>query len=147
LQGGFLSNNRYDGQTFGTIAETTTGITSGFLNALYKRPNFFIRGWWSYWLHENAVTINPLISPFFQIFDKTDDGNQERERNTYNVDIQHDWDFASSHHLTYGMNLRTTIFTSNFLTSTKTHEDRVGLYIQEEWQPIKEVTASAGIRF
>lgn len=147
LQGGFLSNNRYDGQTFGTIAETTTGITSGYVNAMYKRPNFFIGGWWTYWRHENEETINPLISPFLQIFDKAGDSSQERERNTYNLDIQHDVEFGSFHHFTYGMNLRTTIFTSNFLTSDKTHEDRVGLYMQEAWQPNKKFTVSAGIRF
>ncbi|WP_447599801.1 TonB-dependent receptor plug domain-containing protein [Nitrospira sp. Nam80] len=147
VQGGYLANNRFDGQFFETIAETTTGINSGYLNAMYERPNFFIRAWWQYWRHEDDETVFPSIQRFFRIIDRNGNIEQNRQRNTYNIDAQHTIPFGSSHRFTYGANLRYTRFTSNFILGDAAREDRVGLYVQEEWQPIKQLTAMAGVRF
>jgi iron complex outermembrane receptor protein len=146
LQGGFLTNDRFDGQTFETIAEDTTDITSGFVNGLYERSNFLIRGWWKYWRQKNEESVDSQLSPFFSIFDRTGNTFQRRERNTYNLDIQHALDFGTTHHLTYGMNLRRIIFQSNFIAGNKKHEDRVGLYFQEEWKAADPITIIAGLR-
>jgi iron complex outermembrane receptor protein len=124
LQGGFLTNDRFDGQTFETIAEDTTDITSGFVNGLYERSNFLIRGWWKYWRQKNEESVDSQLSPFFSIFDRTGNTFQRRERNTYNLDIQHALDFGTTHHLTYGMNLRRIIFQSNFIASGRMEGSR-----------------------
>jgi iron complex outermembrane receptor protein len=147
FQGGYLGNNRFDGQVFETIAETSTGIDSGYLNALYERPNFFIRAWWQYWGHENEESVFPTLQRFFTIIDRTGNPNQDRHRNTYNVDMQHTLPFGRTHRLTYGANLRYTRFNSNFVLGDAAREDRLGFYVQEEWRPVKQIIATAGVRF
>ena len=147
LQSGFLSNNRYDGQIYETIAETTSGITSGYVNALYERPNFFIRAWWTYWRHEADETVFPTLTRNFRITDRGGDMFQLRERNTYNVDAQHTVEFGTAHRLTYGVNARYNHFQSNFVLGNSANEDRLGFYLQDEWRATSQITAIAGLRY
>ncbi|MGD9725986.1 MAG: TonB-dependent receptor plug domain-containing protein [Nitrospiraceae bacterium] len=147
LQGGFLNNNRFDGQVIDILHETSTGIETGYLSAAYERANFFVRGWWTYWNHEAFETVNPLITPFLDIFDRTGNSFQNRTRNTYNIDAQHTVEIGSAHRLSYGANLRYTRFSSNFILGDRAHEDRLGFYVQDEWRVTKEITATAGLRY
>jgi iron complex outermembrane receptor protein len=147
FQSGFLSNNRFDGQIYETISETTTGITSGFVNLTYQRRNFFVRGWWTYWRDESDETIVPSISRFFRITDSTGSVFQERARNTYNVDAQHTLEIGSSHRVTYGVNARHNRFTTHYLFSNGAREERLGFYLQEEWRASDKITAIAGLRY
>jgi iron complex outermembrane recepter protein len=147
LQSGFVGNNRFDGQTFESIGENTTGISSGYVQGLYERPNFFIRAWWQYWNHENYETPFRTLERFFQINDRRGSIFQERERNTYNVDAQHTIEYLPGHRLTYGVNARHNYFASNFVIGNSAREDRVGFYLQEEWHPTTQFTAIAGLRY
>jgi len=71
IQGGFLGNNRFDGQVYETLTETTDKINSSYAYVSYDRPNFFIRGWWNQWSHDAEETVIPSLSKFFTITDPT----------------------------------------------------------------------------
>jgi iron complex outermembrane receptor protein len=62
------------------------------------------------------------------------------------VEGQHRLKIGATNQLTYGVNYRYNTTTSNFLSGSK-HENRLGLYVQEEWKPISMFTAVAGLRF
>ncbi len=147
VQGGFLGNNRFDGQIYETLTETTDKINTSYAYVSYDRPNFFIRGWWNQWTHNAAETVIPSLARFFQITDPTGNINQGRERNTYNVDAQHTLELATTNRFTYGINYRFNHFESNYVLGNTRDENRLGLYIQDEWRPIQQFTVLAGVRY
>ena len=147
VQGGFLGNNRFDGQIFETISETTDKINSSYAYISYDRPNFFLRGWWNQWTHDAAETTIPSLSKFFVITDPSGSATQNRQRSTYNFDAQHTLEFATTLRFTYGANYRYNNFQSNFVSGSSTNENRFGLYAQEEWRPVQQFSAVAGVRY
>jgi iron complex outermembrane receptor protein len=62
------------------------------------------------------------------------------------VEGQHSLELPATNQLTYGLNYRYNTTTSNFLSGSN-HENRLGLYAQDEWKPDSKFTAVAGIRF
>ncbi len=66
--------------------------------------------------------------------------------NTYNLEAQHAIEFGASNRLTYGVNYR-----HNSLSSSATHafnrENRLGLYLQDEWRATQSLTLVAGLRY
>lgn len=147
IQGGFLGNNRFDGQIYEILNETTDKINSSYAYVSYDRPNFFIRGWWNQWTHDAEETVIPSLSKFLTITDPTGRIAQDRQRNTYNLDAQHTIEFAPTHRFTYGANYRFNQFDSNYVLGSSKDENRLGLYVQEEWRPHEQFSVVAGIRY
>jgi iron complex outermembrane receptor protein len=92
--------------------------------------------------------MNPLIPPsIFSIINaNTLDNKEDLQANTSNLDIQHTIDFAEKNRLTYGLNYRFNQVSSDFLNGDG-REDRLGLYIQDEWKITSLLTAVTGLRF
>jgi iron complex outermembrane receptor protein len=90
---------------------------------------------------------SPNISPFL-IFFSPQNGSSKQilDWNSYNVEGQHRLKIGATNQLTYGINYRYNTTTSNFLSGSN-HENRLGLYVQEEWKPHSMFTAVAGLRF
>ena len=74
------------------------------------------------------------------------DLNQTLDWNSYNVEGQHSLKIGATNQVTYGLNYRYNTTTSNFLSGSH-HENRLGLYAQEEWKPVSMFTVVAGLRF
>ena len=72
---------------------------------------------------------------------------QDRQRNTYNLDAQHTIEFAPAHRFTYGASYRYNHFDSNYVLGNSKDENRLGLYIQEEWRPNERFSVVAGVRY
>jgi iron complex outermembrane receptor protein len=69
------------------------------------------------------------------------------EGNTYNIDAQHTVDLWSSNKLTYGLNYRHNTYLNNRFFPGPALEERLGLYIQDEWHITPTLTAVGGVRF
>jgi len=145
VSGGFLDSNKYDGPVVDTV-EISQKPSIGYATVSYERPNFFIRGWWTRYTQPAASNVNRNLVGVFTILDKDKVGlNQFIEANTSNLDLQHSFTF-NHHRLTYGLNYRHNQVSSNFLNE-KGRENRLGLYLQDEWRATSNLTTVTGFRF
>ena len=145
VSGGFVDANRFDGP----IGETVTSATKpslGYANAAYERTNFFIRGSWSGYWDTAAVMLNPLLANFIRVTDRNGSSVQPYMSNTYNLEAQHTLEFGASNRLIYGVNYRHNSLSSS-ATSAFIRENRLGLYLQDEWRATQSLTLVAGLRY
>ena len=148
LSGGFLTSSQYDGPIVDTVDISSQKPEQGYVNAAYEGANYFLRGYWTNLHQPNDVNaFSPNISPFVTFF-SPENGSSEQvlNWNSYNVEGQHRLKIGATNQLTYGVNYRYNSTTSNFLSGSN-HENRLGLYAQEEWTPVSMFTAVAGLRF
>jgi iron complex outermembrane receptor protein len=145
VSGGLVDVNRFDGQ-IGEIVTSADRPSLGYAQASYERPNFFLRGWWSRYSDNSTVTINPLIANFIRVTDRNGSSVQPFMSDTYNVEAQHALEFGPTNRVTYGMNYRHNSLSSS-ATDAFSREDRLGLYVQEEWRATDTVTLVAGLRY
>jgi iron complex outermembrane receptor protein len=147
LSGGFMTASHYDGPIV-DIAQVSQEPEQGYVNAAFEGANYFLRGWWTN-LHQPSQidSFSPNVSPFVTIFSpENGSSQQDLDWNSYNVEGQQRLELPAMNQLTYGVNYRYNTTSSNFLSGSN-HENRLGLYAQDEWNPIPELTAVAGLRF
>jgi iron complex outermembrane receptor protein len=145
VSGGLADTNRFDGQ----IGETQTLATQpslGYANVSYERTNFFLRGWWSSYRDTSTVTTNPLLANFIRVTDRNGSSVQLFTSNTYNLEAQHALELGASNRLIYGVNYRHNSLSSD-ATEAFSREDRLGLYLQDEWRATQSLTLVAGARY
>ncbi|MGP0592633.1 TonB-dependent receptor plug domain-containing protein [Nitrospira sp. T9] len=147
LSGGFLTSSQYEGPIVDTVV-ISQEPEQGYVNAAYEGANYFLRGYWTNLQQPGDVNaFSPNISPFISFFSpENGSSKQNLNWNSYNVEGQHRLRMGATSELTYGLNYRYNSTTSNFLSGSN-HENRLGLYVQEEWKPISMLTAVAGLRF
>lgn len=146
VSGGFLDSNGFDGPVVDAV-EISQEPSIGYAAVGYNRPNFFIRAWWTRYTQPSMAIVNSLISNVFTVLDKSGTtSNNLIKANSSNLEIQHALEFGDSNRLTYGLNYRHNQVSSNFLDGDG-HEDRLGLYIQDEWKVTPTLTAVGGLRF
>jgi iron complex outermembrane recepter protein len=144
LTGGLVDTNRFDGQLNGFVHNASM-IVNGYANVLYERPNMFIRAWWQGWDHNQTSNVDRRISRFISVVSRDGDPNVHTRQDSYNLEGQHAIELIPTNRLTYGFNYRHNTGSSNFI-SKFTDEDRLGLYIQDEWHPIQQLTFVGGVR-
>jgi iron complex outermembrane receptor protein len=145
LAGGLVDANRFDGPL--TEVTTQAGTPSqGYADIGYERRNVIIRAWWMNFSDTTDARINPLLAPFLGITDRDGGSIQKSRGNTYNIDLQHTLVLGTSNRVTYGANYRHNTFSSNIQASF-IREDRLGLFVQNEWKPTKPLTVVAGFRY
>jgi iron complex outermembrane receptor protein len=145
VSGGFVDANRFDGPIGETVSPS--GRPSlGYANAAYERANFFLRGWWSSFQDTSTVTANPLLAQLLRVTDRDGNSTQSIMSNTYNLESQHTVDIGASHRLTYGVNYRHNSLSSN-ATDAFSKENRLGLYLQNEWRATQSLILVAGLRY
>ena len=147
LSGGLVDSNRFDGQIFDVTRESST-ISNGYVNAAYERPNFFIRTSWTRWDETRLELLNPsILNNFAAITDRNGNIKQTIRHDVYTTWIQHALDLAATNRFTYGANyFHNAVSHVNVLDGAAT-ENRMGLYVQDEWKATKELTFVAGLRW
>lgn len=145
LQGGIVDSNHYDGPVVDNVV-VSQKPSQRYVSAVYDRTNFFIRAFWTGSNQPSTIAVNPLISNFLRITDRKGSPNLNLETNSYNLEIQHAIDLGTSHRVTYGANYRHNAASSNFQDGYA-REDRLGVYLQEEWRMTQTFTAVAGVRY
>ena len=145
VSGGLVEANRFDGP----IGETVTVATRpslGYANVSYERTNFFLRGSWSGYWDASTETINPLLANFIRVTDRDGSSVLPFMSNTYNLEAQHALEFGASNRLIYGVNYRHNSLSSS-ATDAFSRENRLGLYLQDEWRAAQSLTLAAGLRY
>jgi iron complex outermembrane receptor protein len=145
VSGGFVDVNRYDGPLVGSLAISQTP-SQGYAHVVYERPNFFLRSYWTGFSQPSFIGANPSLAPFIQATDLSGNPHQFLTWNSYNIEGQHSIELWAANRLTYGVNYRHNTVSSNFLDQF-TREDRVGIYVQDEWRVTQTLTAIAGVRY
>ena len=145
VSGGLVDANRFDG-SIGETVSVATRPSLGYANVSYERTNFFLRGWWSGYWDTPTVTTNPLLANFIRLTDRNGSSIQSFMSNTYNLETQHTLEFGASNRLTYGVNYRHNSLSSS-ATDAFSRENRLGLYLQDEWRATQSLTLVAGLRY
>ena len=146
LSGGLVDVNKFDGPIV-DVFQLSTPFTHVYANIAYDHPNFFLRAWWSEWNASSTLMTNPLLANFVRLADH--DGNSTNVPfigNTYNAEAQHGIEFGKTNRLTYGVNYRLNTLSSSAI-DTFSKENRLGIYLQDEWKITQVLTAVAGVRY
>ena len=147
LQGGIVDSNRYNGPIVDQVV-VNQQPSQRYTNVVYERQDFFIRAFWTGTNQPGTIGSNPSISQFFQVFDNNGNNSLNLEQNSYNVEMQQALDLGTNNRLTLGANYRYNTAKSNFIGGDgKAHETRFGLYLQDEWRMVSNLTAVAGVRY
>ena len=145
VSGGLVDVNRLDGPTTSTVVGIERPALS-YGHVSYERPNFFMRAFWNGFDTTADINIHPFLAPFLQITDRNGSPTAVLRGNTYNAEAQHALDFGTTNRLTYGFNYRHNTLSSNFISGFS-REDRMGIYLQDEWKPVQTLTVVAGARY
>jgi iron complex outermembrane receptor protein len=147
LSGGLVDTNRFDGllQTGGVVLAQGMPV-QGYANAVYERPGFFLRSWWTGYHETFRQANNSPLAGLLHPADPNLNPLASLHGNTYNVETQHTVEFGSTNRLTYGINYRHNSLSGNFISGFN-RENRLGLYLQDEWQPAKTWAATLGVRY
>lgn len=145
LSGGVVEMNRYDGQ-IGETVSSSTRLTQAYVSTGLDWGTFSLRTWWSRLSSSSLPTTNPFLSNFLTITDRNGNSQSTNSADTYNIDLQHMIGLGHSHQFTYGLNYRHLSLSGNSI-SEFTREDRLGLFVQEEWRLTPTLSLVAGGRY
>ena len=145
LSGGLVDSNRFDGQ-ISDVLTPNNNLSTGYAYAGYERTNFFVRGFWNGWNSDFDAAVNPAISNLLRITAPDGTTTFAARANTYNLEAQHTLELGAVNRLSYGVNYRLNTLTCNCLLQGG-QEDRLGIYIQDEWQMMSQLRVVAGARY
>lgn len=148
LSGGLVDSNRWDGQVFDIVRESSK-ITNGYLNLNYERPNFFIRGSWTRWEVTRLELLNPdILNSFGAITDRNGNIPETFTHDVLTLWTQHAIDFGTANRFTYGVNyFHNALYNANIISNDSAHEDRIGVYVQDEFRLSSTLTLVGGLRW
>jgi iron complex outermembrane recepter protein len=144
ISGGLIDANRFDGLMFESTLDQSTA-SQGYASVGYERPDFYIRSWWMRSTYNPDVLSHPLLGNLLHETDRTGGFPGSFVTNTMNLETQHSVHLGTMYRFTYGADFRHNTLSSNF-TDRFARENRVGLYVQNVFTPIPEVTLVAGVR-
>jgi len=145
VSGGLVDSNRFDGPFTGTTATESTPAL-GYAHAVYERPNLFVRAFWNSWDDTVLLLPNPILGGFIKVTDRNFNQNVKYRSNTYNIEAQHALELGTDHRWIYGINYRLNTLSGDIVDGSG-HENRLGLYLQDEWKATQTLTLVAGARY
>ncbi len=144
VEGGINDTNRLDAAAESVRIDTPN--TQSYARIGYEQEDFFVRAFWS--RQDATADFNP-VSPLGGIIAVGDaDGRSSNipfDNNTYDVVAQGQLALGTTHTLIAGLNYRHNSLSSTQITSFS-REDRLGLYLQDEWRPLKQAWLTTGVR-
>jgi iron complex outermembrane receptor protein len=145
VAGGLIDTNRFDGP-MSNVQIPQTQFNQSYADAQYQYRSFSIRGWWQ----GNDIPVEsstqPLLAPFLRQTNAQGGNDLSFSTNTYNIEAQHGVELGPTNRLTYGVNYRYNTVDGRAV-SHRGQEDRLGLYIQDEWRFHPSLSAVAGVRY
>lgn len=145
FSGGIVDVNRFDGPVLELVHDMTEP-TLAYARAVYEHGEFLVSAFWNGSYDRADQHTTPLLANVLRLITKSGSEVAKHSANTYNLDVQHSIRPAASHRLTYGTNYRHNTFNSDIIDNF-TQENRLGLFLQDEWTPVKSFTAVAGVRY
>lgn len=145
LAGGLAETNRFDFAS-ADFLRLNTPSRYAYSEILYERPNFFLR---LNWQGNETTTDSEPLAPLAGIITTTDKFGRSRgvpyNGHTYNAESQYTLELSPSHRLILGGNYRRNTISGTQLIENG-HEDRFGVYVQDDWRLTEKLTLNAGIR-
>ncbi len=144
MEGGLIDANRLDAGS--EIVRFDTPNTLSYARIGYEQSNFFVRAFWSRQTNTVAFETVPALSGVVTVGDR----NQRSsgipfDSDTYDLISQYSHRLGTTHTLIGGANYRHNSLSSTQI-ATFSREDRLGFYFQDEWRPLTQVWATAGVR-
>ncbi|MBS0153237.1 MAG: TonB-dependent receptor [Nitrospira sp.] len=137
--------NPYNG--FVREASVSDGhLSQGYALVSYEQRGLLVRGWWNGHFGEANFGVVRALAPLSSLTDRFGRTDQEHHQNTYDFETRYRFSPHESLKINIGTNFRHILHTSNILTS-RTTEDRLGLYAQGDWQVLHSLEISAGLRY
>lgn len=143
--GGIVDSNRVNYGLSQDVA-ITSQPKQGYTSATYERPNFLIQAFWNRYDSSSVVRFLPPLAPFLTYSPRDGAPETSHVGNTYNLDVQHTIDLWAGNRVTYGANYRHNTLSGNS-TSQYGRENRLGIFLQDEWSLAKPLTVVAGVRY
>ena len=69
------------------------------------------------------------------------------DEDKYDVELQHSFSLGDKHHFVWGGNYRSTEVDSKFLNPTSDHDDLIGLFLQDEFTILDNLSFIAGVKY
>lgn len=141
-EGGISDKNRADFAS-AEVFRVNSSTVKSYARIGIEKENFFLRAFWNQFDVESANT--PLI-PFLSVTDPA--GNAQGLTilsNSYDIASQYGTTIFTNHRVTTGANYRLNTISGSFVMRNDT-EHRFGVYLQDEWQPLKYLAINAGGR-
>lgn len=139
-EAGVVISNPYAGTTHDTsTSEFRASQAYGLVT--YEQSGLWVRGWWFGNSSESDSRFLPQLAPFLGSGRK-----DESSVNSYDVETRYRFKPFATFNVNIGANFRRIIDTSTYL-STRTAENRLGLYTQIDWQVLPSIEVSAGLRY
>ncbi|MBI4002556.1 MAG: TonB-dependent receptor [Nitrospira defluvii] len=145
VSGGLVETNRYDGQV-GEVTSNSIRSSLGYANVLYEQGAFLVRAWWSGYTDDPTTSPSPQLVNLLRITDRNGSSTNPFSGNTYNVDVQHAANLWATNRMLYGLTYRHNSLSSSAIDQFS-REDRLGLFIQDEWHATSALTIVSGIRY
>ena len=145
VSGGLVDTNRYDGQV-GEVTSNSVRPSFGYANVLYERGAFLVRAWWSGYTDDATINPGQQLTNLLRVTDRNGLSTNPFSGNTYNVDVQHAASLGSTNRILYGATYRHNSLSSTVIDQFS-REDRLGLFIQDEWRAASSLTIVAGLRY
>lgn len=145
LAGGLSDTDRFD-YASADFLRLNSATSYPYGEVLYERSHFFLRFNWQ-GIH-TTVDTEP-VAPLAGILTTTDKFGRSRgvpyDGHTYNAEAQYTIELTPSHRLILGGNYRRNTISGTQLTANG-HEDRFGVYLQDDWRLAENLTFNAGFR-
>ncbi|WP_447977926.1 TonB-dependent receptor plug domain-containing protein [Candidatus Nitrospira bockiana] len=145
VSAGLVDMNRFDGPIQRAIS-LSSDVRLPYANIAYERPNAFVRAWWNQFDASSLTVTDPRLAGLLTTTDPTGDRILTFLGNTYNLEGQQTLAITASHRVIYGANYRRNTFSGDAVTGSQ-GENRLGLYVQDEWRATETVTVVAGVRW
>lgn len=145
VEAGFGRSNPYDGFT-NSISTGVNHFSQAYASVGYEQNGLLVRGWWNGHFAETTPRIHPPLLPLMNLTDRFGRMDQNHSLNSYDFETRYRFSPLETLSFNIGANYRRIIHSSNFL-STRTTEDRLGLYAQGDWEVLPSLEIIAGLRY
>lgn len=144
-EAGVSRANPYNGfLTEVTSSDTHMSQAHGLLS--YEQHGLLVRGSWNGFFAKTTPTVFPLLAPYFSLTDRSGRTDQDASYNTYDFESRYQLKPTDAFKFNIGANFRHIVLSSNILSS-RTAQNRLGLYTQGDWQVRPALEMSAGLRY
>lgn len=145
LSGGLVDVNRFEGPV-DVLNKNITKPAMAFARALFEKRDFSVSVYWN-GIHDDPQYLSsPPPTELLRFTERSGSSTTYVVGNTYNVDVQDSLRWTAASRLTYGVNYRRIDLRSG-VADRYTEEDRLGLFVQEEWMPTSSLSVVAGLRY
>lgn len=144
-EAGLARSNPYN-DIVNQTATANLNLSQTYALASYEQSGLLIRGWWNGLFSDTGTRLFPLVSPLLTLTDRFGRTDHAASLNTYDAETRYRLSPLETLTLNIGTNFRHIVYSTDIL-SNRTAENRLGLYAQGDWQPLRSLEISAGVRY